>query len=212
MCIGVAVASPLLSLGVVSIVEDALGLQAIELHRAAVATAARDLTAVVLDGRCVLEDLCDLVVRLRKRAPHLKVLAIGWPLTAEEIQKLVRAGLKGYLLDTSGEAEVRMALDVVLDGSIWAPRKVLARLIDEGATLAQTGAVELPLEELSARELEVMNLLISGRSNREIGAALGIEPATVKAHLSRMLRKTRSKNRLEMTLRTLEHHLDKPER
>jgi len=57
---------------------------------------------------------------------------------------------------------------------------------------------------ITGREREVLHLLMNGRSNREIAAAMGIEQATVKAHLGRMLRKTRAKNRVELTLRAME--------
>lgn len=148
-----------------------------------------------------VEELCSLVARLRRRRPGLKVIVVGGPLEPQEVQRVIGAGAKGYLRDSAGEGEVRMAIEVVLDGSIWAPRKVLAKLVDEGAAMASgEGAVD----ELSSRELEVLDLLMNGRSNREIASALGIEPATVKAHLGRMLRKTRSRNRLEMTLRIME--------
>ena len=59
-------------------------------------------------------------------------------------------------------------------------------------------------EMITGREREVLHLLMNGRSNREIAAAMGIEQATVKAHLGRMLRKTRAKNRVELTLRAME--------
>jgi DNA-binding NarL/FixJ family response regulator len=208
--VGVALGSPLLALGLISILEDALPVDAFAVSLDEIAD--HHLTAILIDGHCVLEDLCAAVTRLRKRFPQLKIVALGWPLNPDDVRKVIGAGAKGYLLDTSGEAEIRMAFEVILDGSIWAPRKVLAKLVEQGTTQAEAAAsAEQPSEELSARELEVMNLLMSGRSNREIAAALGIEPATVKAHLGRMLRKTHSKNRLEMTLRLVEHQLAKPQ-
>ena len=208
--VGIVIASPLLALGLIAIMEDVLPVEGVVLDLDDI-TADQDLAAVVLDARCVVDDLCSAVTRLRKKFPLLKIIALGWQIPADDVQKVIGAGAKGYLLDTAGEAEIRMAVEVVLDGSIWAPRKVLAKLIDEGTSLAEGGGTpEPPIEPLSAREWEVMNLLMNGRSNREIAAAMGIEQATVKAHLGRMLRKTRSKNRLEMTLRSVEQKLGKP--
>jgi DNA-binding NarL/FixJ family response regulator len=221
--VGVAAADPLLSLGLIGILEESLPVEALALSAGELLAARGDaggVTVVILalgpsaglpavppvhEPAAVTEALCATVARLRRQWPALKIVVVGGPLSAAEIQQLVRAGAKGYLQESATEAEVRMALDVVLDGSIWAPRKVLARLIDETAAdgTASGPAADAPLEELSAREQEVMELLMNGRSNREIAAALGIEPATVKAHLGRMLRKTRSRNRLEMTLRSM---------
>ena len=56
---------------------------------------------------------------------------------------------------------------------------------------------------MTAREKQVLELLIDGKPNREIARLLGIDEVTVKAHLGRMLRKTRSKNRVDLTLRAL---------
>jgi len=213
--VGVVAANPLAAWGLVGILEQVLPVEAVALSTDALLAAdeTKDgLTVVVLaldafaqgdwkDPVEGVEAICATVVRLRRRRPALKVVVVGAPLTVDEVQRLIGAGAKGYLLESANEAEIKMAVEVVLDGSIWAPRKVLARLIDEGAAQA---AGETAGEELSAREQQVMRLLMNGRSNPEIAAALGIEPATVKAHVGRMLRKTKSRNRLEMTLRVLE--------
>jgi DNA-binding NarL/FixJ family response regulator len=105
-----------------------------------------------------------------------------------------------------------MAMGVVLEGSIWGPRKVLARLIQANA--AREAAARLPPveESLTEREMEVLNLLTNGRSNREIADVLGVEEATIKAHMGRMLHKTKASNRVELTLRTLEERNAKGKR
>jgi DNA-binding NarL/FixJ family response regulator len=97
-------------------------------------------------------------------------------------------------------------MDVVLDGSVWAPRKVLARLIDASGvgTPASPGSNEPVAEKMTPREHEVLLLLMDGSSNRQIAKAMGIDEVTVKAHLGRMLRKTGSSNRIELTLRAME--------
>ena len=96
----------------------------------------------------------------------------------------------------------------VRDGSVWAPRKVLARLIDAGgvpaadaAALPSTDSIE---HKMTPRELEVLHLLMAGKSNRHIASAMHIDEVTVKAHLGRMLRKTGSSNRVELTLRAMD--------
>jgi DNA-binding CsgD family transcriptional regulator len=59
-------------------------------------------------------------------------------------------------------------------------------------------------QAMTPRELDVLHLLMDGRNNRDIALAMGIDEVTVKAHLGRMLRKTRSTNRVELTLRAIE--------
>ena len=59
-------------------------------------------------------------------------------------------------------------------------------------------------EKMTPREQEVLRLLMDGGSNRQIAKSMGIDEVTVKAHLGRMLRKTGSSNRIELTLRAME--------
>ena len=132
-------------------------------------------------------------------------MVMGEMMLPEEVQAVIGAGAKGFVSETASVSEVVMAVEVVLDGSIWAPRKVLAALIESGGAPGQRDGVVVPIEPLlTERERDVLNLLMNGRSNREIAAAMGIEPATVKAHLGRMLRKTQATNRVELTLRAIE--------
>jgi DNA-binding NarL/FixJ family response regulator len=205
--IGVVAADPLRSVGLIAILEDALGAEVVPLELAA-AFAQEPLDALLLDSRTTLDGLTDLIARLRKEHPTVKIVAMGPLLDQEDVQAIIGAGAKGYVAETAGESEIRMAMEVVLDGSIWAPRKVLARLIDAGGTgagAAGTAAAGDSVEQLmTPRELDVLHLLMDGRSNRDIALAMGIDEVTVKAHLGRMLRKTRSSNRVELTLRAIE--------
>jgi DNA-binding NarL/FixJ family response regulator len=208
--VGIVAADPLRSLGLVAILEEALGAEVVPVELEAVfADAPTDapIDALLLDSRSSLDGLTDLIARLRKERPTVKLVAMGPPLDPEDVQAIIGAGAKGYLAETAGESEIRMAMEVVLDGSIWAPRKVLARLIDAGGAAAGAGTAASgdSIEQLmTPREQDVLQLLMEGRSNRDIALAMGIDEVTVKAHLGRMLRKTRSSNRVELTLRAIE--------
>ncbi|MGC9197339.1 MAG: LuxR C-terminal-related transcriptional regulator [Acidobacteriaceae bacterium] len=170
----------------------------------------RPLDLVLLDIQEPLDSILQLIARLRREQPALKPVLMGDPLEPDQIQAVIGAGAKGFLLRNASQNEVSMAVEIVLDGSIWAPRKVLARLVEAGTAAGMSfhlppAQPQEPIEEIiTEREREVLHLLMSGRSNREIAAAMGIEQATVKAHLGRMLRKTRAKNRVELTLRAVE--------
>ncbi len=214
--IGVVAADSLRLLGLIGILEEVVGVAASPLELAEVFGAgAGDFTLLFLDIRGPIETILQTISRLRKERPLVKPIVMGDPLSQSEIQALIGAGAKGFLADTAGIGEITMAIEIVLDGSIWAPRKVLASLVEAG-TAGTMGTTIMgphlgtnqPIEEmLTDREREVMHLLMSGRSNREIAAAMGIEQATVKAHLGRMLRKTRASNRVELTLRAMEERV-----
>jgi DNA-binding NarL/FixJ family response regulator len=96
------------------------------------------------------------------------------------------------------ESEIRMAVDMVRDGSVWAPRKVLARLLDRQPGAHRPSPSAQP--RFTARETEVLKLLRSGHPNREIAQSLGIDESTVKAHIGRLMRKVGVSNRIALTV------------
>src|SRR5438067_2006770 len=85
------------------------------------------------------------------------------------------------------------------------PRRVLALFVDR---VAQSGRI-FPTGRLSFtdREKEVLELLVAGRSNKEIGAALGIEERTVKAHVAKLMRKVGVQNRIALSVHAITHSL-----
>lgn len=203
--IGVVASDPLRLLGMEAILSELPGLKPVPLELEQVASAG-DLAVVIVEARIAGEQIADVVARLRRERPHLRIVVVGETLDPQTIETVIGAGAKGYLAETASESEIRMALEVVLDGSVWAPRKVLARLIESGtATAAASEATANRVaNRMTAREREVLELLMEGRSNRAIAEVLGIDEATVKAHLGRMLRKTGAHNRVELTLRAIE--------
>lgn len=202
--IGVIAADPLRSVGLEAILSEMEGLTAVPLSLGQIGKAA-DLDAFVLDARAAGDDLLDLLVRLRREHPGIRLVVLGASLDPQRVQAVIGAGAKGYLAETAVESEIRMAMEVVLDGSVWAPRKVLARLIEAGGvTSPATSAQENIFSRMTPREREVLDLLMDGKSNRDIARAMGIDETTVKAHLGRMLRKTGATNRVELTLRAME--------
>ncbi len=200
--VGIATTDPLRSLGLETILSEKEAAETVVCDlRAALADA--ELSALLLDDHFGGEDVIATVTRLRRERPDLKLIVLGEAPDFAYIEEVVGAGARGYLLETTTEAEIRMALEVVLDGSVWAPRKVLARLIDARKPQDSQETLVAVAALMTVRERQVLELLIDGGSNREIGNSLGIDEVTVKAHLGRMLRKTRSKNRVELTLRAI---------
>ncbi|RXH56987.1 response regulator transcription factor [Granulicella sibirica] len=163
-----------------------------------------DLRVVLIDASCT-QHLMELVATFSRVRPHVRVIVIGDSKDQEYIQQVIGAGAKGYLPQTADETEIRLALEVVYDGSIWAPRKVLSRLLDASKLDQAAGTTSVSFTE---RELQVLRLLVTGLGNREIAEALNIDESTVKAHLGRLMRKVGAKNRIGLTVEALRHHPD----
>jgi len=200
--VGVVAADPLRLVGLQTILEEDAGLvsRAVRLEEAFTAD---DLAAVVLDS-AGMDNLPEALARFRRERPTARVVVVGDRVEPDYVQAVIAAGAKGYLPGTANEAEIRMAMQVVLDGSVWAPRKVLARLIEAGGvTFAPGEGGGRFSDQMTQREQEVLRLLMDGRTNREIAEVMSVETVTVKAHLGRMLRKAGVKNRVELTLKAM---------
>lgn len=203
--IGLVASDPLRLVGMEAILSDLPGMEAVPIELEQIASTP-DLAVLILEARSGGDALTDLITKIRRDHPQLRIVVVGEGLDPLLIEQVIGAGAKGYLAETASESEIRMALEVVLDGSVWAPRKVLAKLLEGGSNSASSATVSGDRIEkrMTAREREVLELLMDGRSNRAIAEALGIDEATVKAHLGRMLRKTGAHNRVELTLRAIE--------
>jgi DNA-binding NarL/FixJ family response regulator len=200
--VGVVALDPLRLIGLQAILEETgyLDPHAVPLDEA---IAAKDLTVIVLDGLCVA-DLPEALAWFRRERPAAKVVVFGEGLDSVRIQNVIASGARGYLPETATEAEIRSAMKTVLEGSVWAPLRVLSKLIEtHGIPFVPGKRAERFAEQMTPREFEVLQLLKDGHTNRQIAQAMGIEPVTVKAHLGRMLRKAGVTNRVELTLKAL---------
>jgi DNA-binding NarL/FixJ family response regulator len=193
--IGAVATDPLRVLGLRAIFGEALQLEIVQLS---VPGALDDdgLSLVLIDAECT-NHLLELIATFRQVRPRIKLIILGSKEDPEYIQQVIGAGAKGYLLLTAPEAEIRMAVEIVRDGSVWASRKVLSRLLDEPRDTVKPMGVR---PRFTAREVQVLKLLGTGQPNREIALALRIDEGTVKAHIGRLMRKVGVSNRIALTV------------
>ena len=141
--------------------------------------------------------------KVKRSRPAMRQIVIGPEHDDELVLKAITAGARAYLDSSADPHTVRMAIDIVVSGSIWAPRRLLSRLIDRLLGVNE-GGDSLKTLQLTHRERQVLDLILLARSNREIAEELGIEERTVKAHVGRLMRKTGAENRIELSIRTLD--------
>jgi DNA-binding NarL/FixJ family response regulator len=155
-----------------------------------------DLVVVVLRDQAFS---LALLARLRSRAPGLKVLVIGSGCEQEKILEAITAGAKGWLEETATPEQVMRAARAILDGSIWAPRQVLATFVDR-ALEGSAARRRRSSPRFTEREEEVLQQLVLARSNREIAQALSIREQTVKSYVARLMRKVGVGNRIALSV------------
>ena len=142
-----------------------------------------DVTLV--DLRLPDMDGAQLIAALRQEFPGMRALVLTTYDGDEDIYKALRAGARGYLLKDMLREELLDAVRAVHAGMRRIPPAVAVRL-----------AERMPGRELTARERDVLQLIVAGKSNKEIASALGLTEGTVKGYVNTML------DKLEVTDRT----------
>ena len=160
-----------------------------------------EIDMVLIDASAT-DHLIELLGLFRQSRPEVKLIVLGAASDLDSIKRVIGAGAKGYLNDSVSANELRMAIAVVQDGSVWAPRKVLARLL--ASSLSEPAPIQVGEVRFTRREQEVLRLLVRGHGNREIALAMGVEEAAVKAHMGRLMRKAAVGNRTALSMRALE--------
>jgi len=170
-----------------------------------------DLLSDALIGFLIVDvayssNLMELPLMVRRMRPDIRQVILGPVGSDELILRAIMAGARAYLDSNSGPLQVRQAVEAVIEGSIWAPRRLLSILIDR--LMATPGSI-VPVSEpvLSPRERQVLDLIMTACSNREIAEELGIEERTVKAYVASLMRKTGSDNRVSLSVRATQHSM-----
>src|SRR6266849_3335965 len=144
----------------------------------------------LLDGCSLRTDLGRLAERCRTAAPGSKFLALLSPESGGVAEKtrLFYWGIDGFVeLHNTWQTELPLAIRSVLRGQPWVPPEILVAFVKQAKALLD--AQLLPGHSLTAREGQVLQLLMRRLTNKEISNTLGISERTVKFHVSNILGK-----------------------
>jgi DNA-binding NarL/FixJ family response regulator len=144
------------------------------------------LHVILLDLRMPGMDGIGVLNALRKieKAPRVVVLTSFEK--EEDIYRAIRAGAHGYLLKDATESEMLAAISAVNAGKRYIPRHIAARLADR-----------MMRSDLTARELQILELLAEGSTNKQIGTTLDISDNTVRHHVNNIMEKLQVSDRTE---------------
>ncbi|HMP83263.1 MAG TPA: response regulator transcription factor [Verrucomicrobiota bacterium] len=131
------------------------------------------------DGLAVTEEL-------RKTFPKVKVLVLSTHSQRDYVLRIIRAGARGYVLKDTPPDELVKAIEAVDNGEAFFSPPVARIALNQYVEEADP---ESPLSRLSDREREVLALIASGKSNKEIAVALDIGVRTTETHRERIMRK-----------------------
>ena len=138
----------------------------------------------------------ETIARIRATQPQAKIIVVTTYEGDEDIHRALEAGARGYVIIGMPYQTLIEALQRVHSGGRFLPPPVARAL-----------ASRMPDSDLSSRELEVLELLVSGNSNKEIAAQLGITEATVKSHVSTILMRLNVEDRTQAAVTALRRGL-----
>lgn len=138
-----------------------------------------------------------VAARLRSTDPEPRVLILSMHDNAEYVLESVRAGAHGYLLKDAAATELRSAIRAVCRGESYFSPPIASRL--RAALRGEHPTHPGPLDQLTAREREVLLGVARGRTNKEIAAELGISHRTVETHRESLMRKLQIRTVAELT-------------
>jgi DNA-binding NarL/FixJ family response regulator len=123
---------------------------------------------------------------------------------------MIRAGASGFILKDAQPAQLVEAVRVVARGEALLAPSVTRRLLERLAQMLPASSAPPQLSSLSTRELEVLRLLATGLSNAELAKRLFLAEATVKTHLSSVLRKLERRDRVQAVILAYDAGLVRP--
>jgi DNA-binding NarL/FixJ family response regulator len=154
---------------------------------------------VLMDLRMPRVDGVEATRRIKAQHPSVQIVVLTTFSDDESVFAALQAGARGYLTKDAGAEEIARAIDAVRGGDAQLDPSVQRRLVDALATGAQPSRrrrADLP-DGLTQREVEVLTLIASGRSNAEIARELFISEATVKTHINNLFAKAGLRDRAQ---------------
>jgi len=144
---------------------------------------------------------------IKKEMPETRIIALTI-YEDDEVVQMVKAGVSAYILKDVAGVELIDTIHRVMKGEVVIHPRVARRLIKEVAEESTAPSKEI---KLTRRELDVIRLLVQGKSNKDMAEVMFISEKTVKNHLTSIFRKLNVRDRTQAVLYALKHNLVKAE-
>jgi two-component system response regulator NreC len=165
-------------------------------------------TIVTLDIRLPDTSGIEVARLLRQQHPELRILILSAYDFDQYVEATVRLGVDGYLVKDSSQEKLIQAIREIAAGGAVLPPHIASKLMRTYSTRRTVFRERLP-DELTVRELEVVELMAQGLRNIEIARRLLISVRTVEAHVSNIMAKLGAQNRTEAVQIAIEENLIK---
>ena len=176
-----------------------------------------DLALVLLDLGLPDRDGFDVLAELRERYPTIPVVVLSGHHDRANVVRALDLGASGFIPKTAQRQVLASAISLVLSGGIYIPPEILARpeaaasgqpgLRRRAANISPTSPRDLGLTE---RQVEVLALMMQGKSNKAIGRTLDLAEPTVRNHVTAVLKALNVTNRTEAVIAVVRLGWDLP--
>ncbi len=129
----------------------------------------------------------EATVRVRKEFPNTKVIILSMHENEEYVLQALRAGASGYLIKNAAVGELEQAIRAVIKGKIFLSPQISEQAIEN--YLARARGVHSPVEKLTPRQREIMQLIAEGNNTKEVAFLLKLSVKTVEAHRTQLMRR-----------------------
>ncbi len=149
-----------------------------------------DISMPILDG-------LEAMRQIKGEMPQVKIVVLTVSDDDADLFEAIKCGAQGYLIKDLREHQLFDMIEGVARGEAFFSGAVAARILQEFRQPAKVDPELQDLEQLTEREIEVLEFIVQGASNKEIGVALHITSGTVKNHLTNILDKLHLQNRVQ---------------
>ena len=140
----------------------------------------------------------ELVKDVRIAHPELPVLVLSMHDESLYAERVLRAGARGYIMKQERPGKLIEAIRTVLDGKAYVSEKMASRILDVFSGRRPKGS-RVPMERLTDREFEILELIGRGKSSREVAKTLHLSVKTVDTHRTHLKGKLKLKSALQLT-------------
>lgn len=158
---------------------------------------------ILLDINMPRRNGLETVKVLRQEMPDLEIVMLTISDDDDDLFEAIKYGAKGYLLKNLEPQELYRMLDAVRRGEAAISGSLATRILHEFARSGDASPSDDDPDDLTPREIEVLEQVVTGATNKEIAERLVITENTVKIHLRNILEKLHVKNRIQAAVRAV---------
>lgn len=160
---------------------------------------------LIVDTDSWADSLSELVHGFNGQSPRPKIVVLTESLSISCLIKALSIGVDGYLLKNMSSDALMQSLSLVLAGEKVFPTELAHHLISNRFVPPPSGSLPEGIRDMSARETEILSLLVNGHSNKAIANQLNITEGTVKVHIKVILKKINASNRTQAAIWALQN-------